>query len=153
MLHSSEIAVFNMSAVIFHNTFKTTTPLVEMFVSWCRLVCNYMVLVAGYWLHCFGRWSLFECWPAQLCAQSISNTIAEYIKCSDSLRWLHSVSAHHGRLSWHISSKPACSSRGMMTKLIHVVESLTAITDIIYIHRYTHRHFYYVEECSSLCQF
>jgi len=27
--YSSEIAVFDMSTVILHNTFKTTTPLVE----------------------------------------------------------------------------------------------------------------------------
>jgi len=27
--YSSEIAVFDMSTVIFHNAFKTTTPLVE----------------------------------------------------------------------------------------------------------------------------
>jgi len=32
-LHSSEIAVFDMSTVILYNTFKTTTPLVEATVN------------------------------------------------------------------------------------------------------------------------
>ena len=31
--YSSEIAVFDMSTVILHNTFKTTTPLVEATVN------------------------------------------------------------------------------------------------------------------------
>jgi len=31
--YSSEIAMFDMSSVIFHNTFKTTTPLVEATVN------------------------------------------------------------------------------------------------------------------------
>jgi len=31
--YSSEIAVFDMSSVILHNTFKTTTPLVEATVN------------------------------------------------------------------------------------------------------------------------